>query len=181
VGIGLTWDASAVIERNRVTNYWKGIGVFVEADADVRENIVEDILTWGIALWGPDGSTPAARIERNIVHRTGACGVMIDRGDGASAGSLTGNVVMRTGQNERYDSGEPYCWQRPIARHNVPTTFIERDNILFDNRQPAVAGEAPAPLTDEPALTPGAIRLLDDLRRHPALRTASIFAEGALR
>ncbi|MBR9991035.1 MAG: right-handed parallel beta-helix repeat-containing protein, partial [Gemmatimonadetes bacterium] len=148
-GIGMTWDASAVVERNRVTRYWKGIGAFVEADADVRENIVEDILTWGIALWGPSGATPSARIERNVVYRTGACGIMLDLPQNADApGNLIDNVVIRTGQNERYDSGEPYCWQRPVARASVPPGFMERGTLLFDNRQPREAGAAPAPLPE---------------------------------
>ncbi|MGH7477638.1 MAG: right-handed parallel beta-helix repeat-containing protein, partial [Longimicrobiales bacterium] len=153
VGIGMTWDARAVVERNLVRRYWKGIGAFVEVDATIRENIVEDILTWGITLWGPDGGTPAARIERNIVFLTGACGVMLARPTGGEhqPGTLIDNVIMRTGQNERYDSGEPYCWQRPIARHEVPAGFGERDNLLHDNRQPADAGGgAPAP---EPELS----------------------------
>ena len=176
VGIGLTWDAQAVVERNRVTRYWKGIGVFVEAEADVRENIVEDILTWGIALWGPDGSTPAARIERNIVYRTGACGVMIDRPDAGNApGTLTGNLVMTTGQNERYDSGDPYCWQRPVARHHIPAGFIERGNVLFDNRQPAEAGEAPPALQQAAALPSAARTLMATLAAHPALAGAVVF------
>jgi parallel beta-helix repeat protein len=149
VGIGMTWDAAARIEGNLVRRYWKGIGVFVRADADVRENIVEDILTWGIALWGPAGSTPAARIEDNAIHLTGACGVMVDRQDGdAPPGTLVGNIVMRTGQAERYDSGEPYCWQRPIARHGVPAAFVEAGNLLWDNRQPRAAGSAPPPLPE---------------------------------
>ena len=178
VGIGLTWDARAVIERNRVTRYWKGIGVFVEADADVRENVVEDILTWGIALWGPDGATPDARIERNIIYRTGACGVMIDRPDGGTApGALTGNLIVRTGQSERYDSGEPYCWQRPLARHHVPAGFVERGNVLFDNRQPIEAGAAPPPLVETDTLPFGATELLRTLGSYTAAARAIVFRE----
>ena len=51
MGIGLTWDARAEVRRNRVSRYWKGIGIFVDARADVSHNVVEDILTWGIAYW----------------------------------------------------------------------------------------------------------------------------------
>lgn len=181
VGIGMTWDARAVVERNRVTRYWKGIGIFVDADADVRENVVEDILTWGISLWGPDGATPAARIERNIVFETGACGVMIDRPDGgAEPGTLTDNVVMRTGLNERYDSGEPYCWQRPIARHHVPAGFIERDNALLHNRQPDNAGAAPPPLAEALRLPAGATDLMQRLETHAALGASLVFTTHSL-
>lgn len=180
VGIGLTWDAHATIERNRVTRYWKGIGTFVNAQADIRENVVEDVLTWGIALWAPANGRATARIGGNIVYRTGACGVMIDRASTEGApGALVGNVVARTGQNERYDSGEPYCWQRPIARHNVPAGFDERANLLFDNRQPRPAGSAPAPLPEllEAGLVQRARPLATSLAAHPALRNALVFRE----
>lgn len=179
VGIGLTWDAVATVERNRVTRYWKGIGVFVEADAAVRENVIEDILTWGIAFWGPNGATPTARIERNIIYNTGACGVMIDRTDAETTpGTLTGNLIMETGQNERYDSGEPYCWQRPIARHHTPAGFIEHDNVLFRNRQPVDAGAAPPPLAEAGALPPSAIDLMRTLAGHAALRGSAALARA---
>jgi cyclophilin family peptidyl-prolyl cis-trans isomerase len=180
VGIGLTWDAEAVVERNLVRRYWKGIGAFVEANADIRENVVEDILTWGIALWGPDGSQPSARIERNIVYRTGACGVMIERpAGGRSPGTLVDNLVLRTGGNDVYDRGEPYCWQRPIARHGVPAEFVERNNLLAANRQPRDAGAAPAPLPELPldSVQRRAGGLLSRLATHPALAGALVFSE----
>jgi hypothetical protein len=180
VGIGLTWDARATIEGNLVTRYWKGIGAFVQADADIRENIVEDILTWGISLWGPAGSTPAARIERNVVYRTGACGVMIMRPDGGTApGYMTDNVVMRTGQNVRYDTGEPYCWQRPVARHHVPSGFNERGTLLFDNRQPREAGSAPpaSPELLREMLIQRARPVTATLAARPALAGALLFRE----
>ena len=156
VGIGLTWDARAVVEGNVVRNYWKGIGVFVDARAEVRHNVVEDILTWGLAYWGPEGSRPWAVMEENAVYRTGACGASVRRepgpevgrepGPGADetptgdpapvAGRLVGNVLLRTGQDTRYDSGEPYCMQRPIARTMVPPDFLIQGNLVHDNRQP---------------------------------------------
>lgn len=162
VGIGLTWDAEGFIEGNHVTRYWKGIGVFVDAQAEITLNVVEDVLTWGIAYWGPDEGHPVAWIHENVVFETGACGVIIDRtapydsevppsGDGGSLmgldrggpGALRGNIFVRTGQNERYDSGEPYCFQRPIARHNVPEGFSIEGNIVHDVRQPGDLAREP--------------------------------------
>lgn len=152
VGIGLTWDAKADVVGNRVTRYWKGIGVFVDADATVRENVVEDVLTWGIAFWSAAKGTPSARIEHNAVFGTGACGAMIaadppaDSGaveaaplGSAASGTFTGNAVAHAAQNERYDSGEPYCPQRPLALQHVPDGFTIGDNIYFDSRQPGDA------------------------------------------
>jgi hypothetical protein len=195
VGIGMTWDARGFIEGNHVTRYWKGIGVFVDAHAEITGNVVEDVLTWGIAYWGPDGGRPVAWIHDNVVFETGACGVSIDRAapyerqprpqrpgppedgarrDGTSPvpegqegppqdsrrlggldrggpGALQGNILVRTGQDERYDSGEPYCFQRPIARHNVPDDFVIEGNLVHDVRQP---GELPR----EPALDAEGLR-----------------------
>ncbi|MBI4546222.1 MAG: right-handed parallel beta-helix repeat-containing protein [Gemmatimonadetes bacterium] len=174
VGIGLTWNAQADVAGNLVRRYWKGIGVFVDARANMRHNIVEDVLTWGIAYWGAGRGRAVAFIEENVVFETGACGVMLDRaGDAAgdtaaAAGSFVANVVVRTGQNPRYDSGEPYCTQRPVARENVPGGFTERNNLFHDNRQP---GEAPRePELDAGAFGRAAAPLLERLRRFPALR-----------
>ncbi|HEX6641585.1 MAG TPA: right-handed parallel beta-helix repeat-containing protein, partial [Thermoanaerobaculia bacterium] len=114
VGIGLTWDAQADVVGNLVTRYWKGIGVFVDASATVRENVVEDVLTWGIAFWSAARGTPAARIDDNAIFMTGACGAMIAAEapeDTARAGrtplgapvsratgSFTGNAIARATQ-----------------------------------------------------------------------------------
>ena len=163
VGIGLTWDAQADIIGNRVTRYWKGIGVFVDASATVRENVVEDVLTWGIAFWSAGRGAPTARIDNNAVYLTGACGAMISAAAPAdeaapatreplgqplsrAGGSFIGNAVARSAQDERYDSGEPYCTQVPIALEDVPPAFVVRGNLLFDNRAPGAA-EAPRQLT----------------------------------
>jgi len=152
VGIGLTWNAQGDIRGNLVTRYWKGIGVFVDARAAISGNVVEDVLTWGIAYWGPDGGRPVARITDNAIFDTGACGVVVDRAapwvpdaDAHAAihaipadgpGALVGNALVRTGQDERYDAGEPYCHQRPIALHAVPEGFTIEDNLIWSVRQP---------------------------------------------
>lgn len=178
VGIGITWNAEARVHRNLVRRYWKGIGVFVDARADIEQNIVEDILTWGIALWGPGGAQPRAMIEQNVIYRTGACGVMIDRPAGGRApGRLADNVIMQTGGNDVYDGGEPYCWQRPVARHNVPTDFVERGNMLIANRQPIDAGAAGPPLPElDPDVAQRALsEAVDRMRQWPALRDAFFF------
>ncbi len=141
VGIGLTWDARATVRRNHVTRYWKGIGVFVDARADVRENVIEDILTWGIAYWDAGSGKPVARIERNVVYATGACGISLAR-DRASApgdpepGFCSSNVVVDTGRNPEYDDGETYCVQQPIAVVSLPPGFAVDANALFQNRRP---------------------------------------------
>jgi len=182
VGIGLTWDARAMVRRNLVTRYWKGIGIFVDARADVEQNVVEDVLTWGIAYWGPDGGRPIARIRDNLIFQTGACGVIVERADvdAPTPGELVGNVLIRTGTDTRYDSGEPYCTQRPIARHAVPGGFRVEKNLVHQARQP---GDAPTePEVDGPTLRALAGPLLRRLAGYPALsgsRALAAYGSGS--
>jgi len=173
VGIGLTWDATATVVGNRVARYWKGIGVFVNASAEVRENVVEDVLTWGVAYWAAGEGSPRAWIERNAVYRTGACGASIERTTPAPAGEdpghLVDNAFVETGRDARYDTGEPYCFQRPVARHAVPAGFEVERNLVHGARQPGDAWPHESVVRDrgrfEEALRP----LVDALRRHPPL------------
>jgi hypothetical protein len=136
VGIGVTWNAKARIEDNLVKRYWKGIGLFVDADAIVRENVVEDLLTWGISLWDADKGKPVGIIENNVIYNTGACGASItsttaDR----DPGHFTGNVIVKTAQDPRYDSPDYYCYQCALAEHSVPEGFRIADNIFYNNRR----------------------------------------------
>lgn len=151
VGIGLTWNARAVIEGNLVRHYWKGIGAFVDARAEIRHNVVEDILTWGIAYWAAGEGNPVAFIEKNAVYRTGACGVMLvgrpaadgageEGEDGAAPGSFRANAIVQTAGDPRYDSGEPYCTQVPVAVTELPMGFVVDGTILFGNRHPGSEG-----------------------------------------
>ena len=145
VAIGVTWDAVADIRRNRVTRYWKGIGLFVDARGIVKENVVEEMLTWGIAYWDAGRGKPAGEIEHNVVYDTGACGISISREEGGAPapGFCRENVIARTGRNPRYDAPDYYCYQCPLAVHARPGDFEIRDNWLLDNRR--APGDGPAP------------------------------------
>lgn len=141
VAIGVTWNGSALIERNRVRRYWKGIGIFLDADVVARGNIVEEMLTWGIAIWDADRGRPRAVVERNVVYDCGACGIAVTRhapyADGEKPGRLTGNIVVHTGQNPKYDDPGYYCYQCALALHAVPEGFSIRGNVFYDNRAAA--------------------------------------------
>ncbi len=172
VGIGLTWDAEATVDGNLVRRYWKGIGIFVNAHATGRHNIVEDVLTWGIAYWAAGYGRPVAVIEENVVYQTGACGVMIERDSVGheSPGSFIGNALVRTAQTERYDSGEPYCTQRALAREAIPEGYVIERNVFHNNRQP---GDAPRePELSESEFVRAIQSLLAELEGHAALREA---------
>ena len=75
--VGATWNAQARVENNLVRHYWKGIGVFVDARAEVRGNVLEDLLTWGIAVWDAGKGAPEALVEGNVIRDVGACGIAL--------------------------------------------------------------------------------------------------------
>jgi hypothetical protein len=138
VGIGVTWDAKATLRGNLVTRYWKGIGAFLDADVVVEDNVVEDVLTWGIAVWEGEGGRPRAVVRRNAVHHTGACGIVVARAapPPPEPGELAGNAVTRSGLDPAFDRGEPYCPQRAIAFDPRPVCLRLAGNFLFANREP---------------------------------------------
>jgi hypothetical protein len=111
----------------------------VDAGAYVERNIVEEILTWGIAYWDADKGKPWATIDGNVVYDTGACGVSIAReapfDSSRAPGGFFGNVVVKTGQNPKYDDPEYYCYQCALAVHAAPEGFVIRDNLFFGNRR----------------------------------------------
>ncbi len=177
VGIGLTWDARAELRRNRVTRYWKGIGVFVDAQAVIEENLVEEILTWGIAVWDAGKGRPRAVIRRNLIFDTGACGISLSRRQAGepAPGSCAENLLAQTGKDARYDAPDRYCAQCPIAVHFLPEGFELGVNWLWGNRRATAAGSefdrGGADLPDE-AFIAATGELLQDLKTHPSLAGA---------
>lgn len=139
VGIGITWDAKAKVTRNVVRRYWKGIGVFVDAHAVVQENVVEEMLTWGIAYWDAGSGRPWAFVENNVIYDCGACGASITRDapyeESESPGGFSGNIVVKTGQNPKYDDPDYYCFQCALAKHAVPPRFAIDNNLYYNNRR----------------------------------------------
>jgi hypothetical protein len=139
VAIGITWNAKAKVSRNVVKRYWKGIGIFVDAHAVVQQNIVEEMLTWGIAYWDAGKGKPWAFIENNVIYDCGACGVSITRevpyAEDEAPGGLAGNIIVKTGQNPKYDDPDYYCFQCALALHAVPEHFAIENNLYYNNRR----------------------------------------------
>lgn len=136
VGIGITWNAKALVKGNLVRRYWKGIGIFVDGQATVNENIIEDILTWGLSLWDAGKGKPIGILESNIIYQTGACGASITSStENVYPGRFHKNVLVQTAQNPRYDSPDYYCYQTALALHSVPKDFSVAQNIFYDNRR----------------------------------------------
>ncbi len=136
VAIGVTWNAHAKIKYNYIARYWKGIGIFVDADSEVENNIIEDMATWGIAFWDAGKGAPKAYISNNIIYNVGACGISITKSDEETeSGNMVGNIIVKSGQNEKYDSPDYYCYQTSLAMHEVPKNFEIKDNLFYDNRR----------------------------------------------
>jgi len=176
VGIGVTWNARATIRGNLVRRYWKGIGLFVDARATVEENIVERIATWGLSLWDAGSGRPQGWFRGNAVDSTGACGAMIARtSEEGDAGGLIGNAFVRTGQNPKYDGGEPYCLQTAVARHAAPEAFRIEENLFCANRE--AAGASGSGDVDREEFRRRARILCARLAAWPSLRGSRFLAE----
>lgn len=177
VAIGVTWNARAEIVGNLIRRYWKGIGLFVDAEAVVSENVVEDMLTWGISLWDADQGTPFGEITWNAVHRTGACGIAVTRGrPGGRAGSVVrGNAVARSGANPKYDPEDSYCYQRAVAIHARTPDVVIAGNACCENREPGDAPGAEDIDAGEFRRTIGP--LLERLGRRPRARASEFYRE----
>jgi len=95
-GIGITWDAVALVSRNTITGFWKGIGTFGDSRAVVRGNIVHDCLGWGIIATG----TSILDASNNVVHHNGNCGLAV--WSETCRARFTNNVVTSNGWREEW-------------------------------------------------------------------------------
>ena len=96
VGIGVTWDASATCLRNRVSNYWKGIGSFGTSTVVARNNAVFDNLGWGIIATGESHLIA----ENNVVTRNGNCGMAI--WSAKCRGRIVNNIITNNGHRKEW-------------------------------------------------------------------------------
>jgi parallel beta-helix repeat protein len=135
VAIGVTWNAKARIANNLIRRYWKGIGIFVDAQVTVRSNILEDLITWGIALWDADKGEPIAEISNNIIYNTGAMGASITSNTEENPGYFSGNIIVQTAQDSVYDSPDYYGYQCALAEHSIPENFVIENNLFYENRR----------------------------------------------
>ncbi len=95
-GIGITWDAHAIVLRNRISEYWKGIGTFGASTAVVRENAVFDNLGWGIIATG----TSHLDASNNVVRHNGNCGLAV--WSATCTGRFTNNVSAENGWRKEW-------------------------------------------------------------------------------
>jgi parallel beta-helix repeat protein len=124
-GIGITWDASAIVKRNRVSGYWKGIGTFGTSTAIVKNNAVFDNLGWGIVITG----NSFMDAENNVITRNGNCGIApwCDSTEHAS-GYITNNIITENGWRKEW-----VCPQVGLWMNAYKDRFIFSYNDVWDN------------------------------------------------
>jgi hypothetical protein len=125
-GIGITWDAVAVVLRNRVSGYWKGIGSFGSSRAVVRNNEIFDNLGWGIVATG----TSSMEASNNVVARNGNCGIALWSEDASL--TLVNNIVTENGWRDEWVCARVGVWMNGLernldARHNDVWGNVEGD------------------------------------------------------
>jgi hypothetical protein len=95
-GIGVTWDAHCVAKRNRISEFWKGIGAFGTTTVIAHNNLVYDNLGWGIIGTGES----YLDATNNIVHHNGNCGLAPWSQE--CSGRFVNNIVTENGWREEW-------------------------------------------------------------------------------
>ncbi len=125
-GIGITWDATATVIRNRISNYWKGIGSFGDTRVICANNAVFDNLGWGIIATG----TSYMDATNNVVYHNGNCGMAIWSDE--CSGRFSNNIVVENGWREEW-----VCSCVGIMNYGTLFNFDISYNNVWNN----VAGE----------------------------------------
>jgi len=95
-GIGITWDAVATVYRNRISDYWKGIGTFGNSRAVVRNNAAFENLGWGIIATG----TSYMEASNNVIARNGNCGFAVWSDE--AHGRAVNNIIVENGWRKEW-------------------------------------------------------------------------------
>ena len=123
-GIGITWDAKALVYRNTISNYWKGIGAFGASRAIVTNNLVKDNLGWGIIATG----TAYMDAANNVVAKNGNCGLAIWSDE--CTGRFANNIVTDNGWREEW-----VCPRVGLVNYGYTKNFIISCNNIFNNNE----------------------------------------------
>jgi parallel beta-helix repeat protein len=124
-GIGVTWDATAIILRNRISGFWKGIGSFGTSTAVVKNNSVFNNLGWGVVISG----NSYMLVENNVITRNGNCGIApwCDLTENAS-GVITNNIITENGWKTEW-----VCPQVGVWMNSNPSRFTFSYNDVWNN------------------------------------------------
>jgi hypothetical protein len=95
-GIGITWDSQCIAKRNRISEFWKGIGAFGTSTAIAHNNLVFDNLGWGIIGTGES----FLDASNNVVHHNGNCGLA--PWSKVCRGRFVNNIVTENGWRDEW-------------------------------------------------------------------------------
>lgn len=95
-GIGITWDSQALVQRNRISNYWKGVGTFGNSRAVVQNNVVFNNLGWGVVLTGRS----FMEVRNNTIVRNGNCGLSCWSEE--ARGVAINNIITGNGWKDKW-------------------------------------------------------------------------------
>jgi hypothetical protein len=118
-GVGITWDSNALVHRNLISGYWKGIGAFGDTWVSVRNNIVFDNLAWGIVATG----RAHMEVANNVIYHNGNCGFAV--WEETAKGVFRNNIVAENGWREKEICPGVGIWMNtqqaefPIEYNNV--------------------------------------------------------------
>ncbi len=115
-GVGVTWDASAIVYRNWISGYWKGIGAFGESRVVVKNNGVFDNLGWGIVATG----NTYLDVQNNVIFHNGNCGFAVWQE--TARGILRNNIIAMNGWNEEWVCPCVGVWMN-ASTEQFPITF----------------------------------------------------------
>ncbi len=122
-GIGVTWDATCVADRNTVTGYWKGIGSFGTSLVVARNNFIHNNLGWGMVATGE--STLEA--SNNLIRHNGNCGFAPWGTE--SRGKFINNIVVENGWRDEW-----VCPCVGVWNYGDWGKWIFRHNLVFNNQ-----------------------------------------------
>lgn len=123
-GIGITWDATAIVYRNHISGYWKGIGTFGDSKAVVRNNAVYDNLGWGIIVTG----NSFMEASNNVIIRNGNCGFA--PWSETARGVFINNIVSENGWRKEW-----VCPCVGVWMNGKPDNFVISHNDVWRNKE----------------------------------------------
>lgn len=123
VGIGVTWDAEAVIVTTRIHDYWKGIGSFGTSRVTAMNNVVTDQVGWGVIASGQSWMEAV----NNVIVANGTTGLAA--WDPTASGRFVNNVVTGNGW-----SADEWVGKRTGVWMNAPGSFELAYNDVWGNQ-----------------------------------------------
>ena len=123
-GIGVTWDASCLAYRNKISGYWKGIGAFGTSWVVAHNNVVFDNLGWGIIATG----SSYMDISNNLVRHNGNCGVAPWSTE--SRGRIINNIIIKNGWRKEW-----VCPCVGVWNYGDWAKWNFSYNIVWDNKE----------------------------------------------